>query len=78
MVALGGQHFGTRVALGTGGDDMSLTGLSTMFYHPESYNILPFKNYDTDDGKPQLTAFFLPAHKFALTSKYLDSRGVTN
>lgn len=78
LVALGGKHFGSRIALGTGGDDMSLQGLTNMFGNPEAYNILPFKNYDTDDGKPELTSFFIPAHKFALTSEYLDNRGVTN
>ena len=57
---------------------MALTGLKTMFINPSGYNILPFKNYDTDDGKPEITAFFLPAHKFALTSEYLDNRGVTD
>lgn len=57
---------------------MKLQGLATMFTHPEAYNILPFKNYDTEDGKPEITSFFIPAHKFALTSKYLDKRGVTN
>lgn len=78
LVALGGFHFGTRVALGTGGDDISLVGLKTMFLNPEGYNILPFKNYDTDDGKPEITSFFIPAHKFALTKEYLDNRGVTD
>ena len=62
----------------TGGDDIALNGLSNMFAKPEAYNILPFKNYDTDDGKPELVSFFIPAHKFALTSEYLDKRGVTN
>ena len=49
-----------------------------MFYNPAAYDVLPYKNYDTDDGRPEITAFFLPAHKFALTSEYLDNRGVTN
>lgn len=57
---------------------MAVGGLSKMFSNPHGYNILPFKNYDTDDGKPEITAFFIPAHKFALTSEYLDSRGVTD
>lgn len=60
------------------GDDMALQGLNNIFLRPEAYNVLPFKNYDTDDGKPELSSFFIPAHKFALTSKYLDKRGVTN
>lgn len=78
LVSLGGYHFGSRIALGTGGDDVALQGLADIFNNPEAYNVLPFKNYDTDDGKPELSAFFIPAHKFALTSKYLDNRGVTN
>ena len=78
LVELGGQHFGTKIGLGTGGDDMALSGLADAFRNPAAFKVLPFKNYDTYDGKPELTAFFLPAHKFALTSKYLDSRGVTN
>lgn len=78
LVELGGQHFGTKIGLGTGGDDMALSGLADAFTNPKAFKVLPFKNYDTYDGNPQLTAFFLPAHKFALVSKYLDSRGVTN
>lgn len=78
LVALGGYHFGTRIALGTGGDDAALHGLSDIFMDPEAFNVLPFKNYDSQDGEPELRAFFIPAHKFALTSEYLDSRGVTD
>ena len=57
---------------------MAVGGLATIFSNPEGFNILPYKNYDTYDGKPELTAFFIPAHKFALAKKYLDNRGVTN
>ena len=78
LVELGGQHFGTKIGLGTGGDDMALSGLADAFTNPKAFKVLPFKNYDTYDGNPELTAFFLPAHKFALVSKYLDARGVTN
>ena len=78
LVELGGTHFGTRLALGTGGDEIALDGLSSIFSNPEGFNVLPFKNYDTYDGKPSITAFFLPAHKFALKKEFLDNRGVTN
>jgi hypothetical protein len=78
LVALGGFHFGSRIALGTGGDSMALEGLKTIFLNPRGYNVLPFKNYDTDDSKPEIVSFFIPAHKFALTSEYLDKRGVTD
>lgn len=77
LVELGGYHFGTRIALGTGGDDMALEGLSNIFAKPEGYNVLLYKNYDTEDRKPQLTAFFIPAHKFSLREEFLDTRGVT-
>lgn len=78
LVSLGGYHFGQKIALGTAGDQMALEGLKTMFLNPTGYNILPYKNYDSDDGRPEITSFFLPAHKFALTDEYLDARGVTN
>lgn len=78
LVELGGEHFGTRIALGTGGDDMALEGLSKIFSTPEAYNVLPYKNYDTEDGNPAITAFFIPAHKFSLKKEYLDNRGVTD
>ena len=45
---------------------------------PEAFNVLPFKNYDTQTGDPELRAFFIPAHKFALSQEYLDNRGVTD
>ena len=78
LVALGGIHFGTRIAGGTGGENMALQGLSDIFLDPDAFNVLPFKNYDSQDGNPELRAFFIPAHKFALSSEYLDSRGVTD
>lgn len=56
---------------------MALEGLTNIFAKPEGYNVLPYKNYDTEDRKPQLTAFFIPAHKFSLREEFLDTRGVT-
>jgi hypothetical protein len=49
-----------------------------MFKNPKGAKVLPYKNYDTTDGKPELSCFFCPSHKFALVSQYLDNRGVTN
>lgn len=60
------------------GDDMALGGLADIFNYPAAYNVLPYKNYDTDDEKPALTGFFLPSHKFALLKEYVDARGVTD
>lgn len=78
LVELGGEHFGSRLCFGTGGQDMALEGLSKIFSNPSAYNVLPYKNYDTEDGQPQYTGFFIPAHKFSLKKEFLDSRGVTN
>ena len=78
LTQLGGIHFGTRIFLGTGGDEVAVGGIGTLFTNPKGFDVLPYKNYDTYDGKPELTAFFAPAHKFALSKKYLDNRGVTN
>ena len=57
---------------------MALQGLADIFISPEAFNVLPFKNYDTQSGDPELTSFFIPAHKFALSGEYLDKRGVTD
>ena len=55
-----------------------LDGLSRIFNNPLGFNVLPYKNFDTRDGKVQYTGWFLPAHKFSLDSKYVDKRGVTD
>jgi hypothetical protein len=33
-----------------------------MFFNPEMYNILPYKNNYTLDGSTVYTAFFIPAY----------------
>ena len=60
------------------GDDAALEGLATMFKNPRGAKVLPYKNYDTTEGNPEITCFFCPSHKFALVSEYLDNRGVTD
>lgn len=60
------------------GDDTQIEGITTLFKNPAGAKVLPYKNYDTTDGNPELTAFFCPSHKFALVSEYLDNRGVTD
>lgn len=56
----------------------NLASLAKMFNDPIQFNILPYKNDYTRDGKIQYTGFFIPAHEFALDPKYLDNRGVTD
>lgn len=79
LVELGGEKVGTRIAGGTGGDSgPNLAGLAKMFNNPRAYNVLPYKNKYTRDGKIAYTGFFIPAHEFALNPEYYDERGVTD
>ena len=79
LVELGGRKIGSRICGGTGGDSGdALAGLSHIFNNPIGYNVLPYKNNDTRDGRVQFTGWFLPAHKFALDSSFVDNRGVTD
>lgn len=79
LVELGGRKIGCRIAGGTGGDEGdSVSGLAEVFNNPMGYNVLPYKNFDTRDGKVQYTGWFLPAHKFSLDANYVDERGVTD
>lgn len=79
LVELGGKKIGTKIALGTGGDDgPQLAGLSKIFNNPLAYNVLPYKNSYTMDKKIAFTGFFIPSYEFALDPKYVDNRGVTD
>ena len=45
LVRTGGRRVGSRFVFGTGGDQGStLEGLNKMFYNPEQYGVLPYKN----------------------------------
>jgi hypothetical protein len=78
-VELGGTKIGTRIGGGTGGDSgPNLAGLAKMFNDPIQFNVLPYKNAYTRDGKIQYTGFFIPAHEFSLKPEFLDNRGVTD
>lgn len=56
LVNLGGIKIGTRILGGTGGDSgPQLEGLSKIFNNPLGFNVLPYKNFDTRDGKVQYT-----------------------
>ena len=79
LVELGGKKIGIKIALGTGGDDgPQLAGLAKLFNNPVAYNVLPYKNSYTMDGKIAFTGFFIPAYEFALDEQFVDSRGVTD
>ena len=79
LVELGGKKIGIKITLGTGGDDSGkVAGLARIFNNPLAYNVLPYKNSYTMDGKVAFTSFFIPSYEFALDPKYIDNRGVTN
>ena len=54
----------------TGGDSSpNLAGLTRIFNNPLSYNVLPYKNSYSRDGKIQYTGFFIPAYEVSLDPK---------
>ena len=79
LIHIQGEQFGYKVIGGTGGDTGSqkLEGLRTIFYNPESFNILPYKHKYSQTGDEVLTGFFLPAFSI-VKGEYMDSRGYTN
>lgn len=79
LVTVAGARKGIMSAWGTGGDDCSdaLAGLSEMFNDPEAFNVLPYKNYYSEDGSVQYTGYFIPAYNIMLKAGFTDNRGVT-
>jgi len=63
-VEQGSFVIGTMIAYGTGGtEEADYEGLESMFYDPDTYNILPMENI-WDDGKAGTkSAFFFPAYQ---------------
>lgn len=79
LVQVGGDKIGVLGAGGTGGDHGApLAGLTELYYHPESYKILPFKHNYTDTGDFVLTGYFIPAYVAINRADCLDNRGVPN
>lgn len=75
LINVQGTRIGTRFVWGTGGDSgPQLEGLSKMFYNPDVYNILPYKNNYNIKGETVFTAFFIPAYNMCI--QYCDKRGV--
>ena len=60
-VETNGVAFGLMIAFGTGGEEGSdYEGLQELFFYPEGYNILPFKNiWDDAGGK---CSYFVPEY----------------
>lgn len=74
LVAINGVRFGIKLAGGTGGDSGSaLEGLKDIYYHPETYDVLPFYHNYTQDGAYIYSGYFIPA--YAQVFGYIDNRG---
>lgn len=82
LVVVNGTRIGTRYVFGTGGDTgPGLAGLSSMFYNPDMYDMLPYKHNYTLDGSVAYTGFFIPAYTMwfgANGVKGYDHRGVVD
>lgn len=82
LVNPGGVRIGSRWVWGTSGDEtIALAGLKEMFYNPESYGVLPFKNRNTESQEPEFTGYFIPSYTMWYgdgKTKGFDSRGVVD
>ncbi len=83
LVKVGGKRIGSRFLQGTGGDSgESLAALNKMFYDPEGYKILPYKNTYGRDQQVQYTGYFIPAYTMWFGDDDgnigFDERGVVN
>lgn len=57
-----GIAFGLMVAYGTGGTEgASFTGLKSLFYNPDAYNVLGFPNIWDDNAEQTKCGFFVPS-----------------
>lgn len=57
-----GIAFGLMVAYGTGGTEgASFTGLKSLFYNPDAYNVLGFPNIWDDGAEQTKCGFFVPS-----------------
>lgn len=62
---------------GTGGDSgPALEGLNHIYYHPEAYNVLPYRHSFTADNTTICSGFFIPYYEQSLDPDYMDNRGV--
>ena len=82
LVDILGERVGMRVCGGTGGDQGGqLEGLSKMFYNPEDYDFLPYKNYYSRTGDLAYTGFFIPSYEMwfgPINNPGFDNRGVVD
>ena len=74
LVSVMEDKIGTRIGWGTGGDEgAALEGIRDMVLNPDSFNVLPYINRYTADGRDAVTAMFIPAYVTVFNLK--DNRG---
>ena len=79
LVFIQGIRFGIKLGWGTGGDSgPALEGLSSAYYNPNTYDVLPFRHNHTYDGEDVITAFFIPSYALVNTKECMDHRGYTD
>lgn len=79
LTEVGGNVKGILICGGTGGDSgKNLEGLSTIYYNPLDYKVLPFKHNYTPDESWVYTGFFVPSYIALDVEEWVDSRGVCN
>lgn len=72
LEAEGGEKTGFAIIVGTGGDmEKGAAELEQMFYNPEAYDMMSYKNEYEEDGGQESIGYFVPAWKF----KMVDSEG---
>ena len=81
LVRVGGKRMGSRYVQGTGGENgAALAAMKKMFFNPETYKILPYKNTYSQNEQVQYTGFFIPAYTMWFGDDDgnlgFDSRGV--
>lgn len=68
------EKVGTRIGWGTGGDEgAAIKGIRDMVTNPQTYNVLPYVNRHTPDGRELLSAMFIPA--YVTVFRLIDKRG---
>lgn len=68
------EKVGTRIGWGTGGDEgVAVEGIRDMVNKPSAWDILPYKNDHTPDGRTIYTAMFIPCYRTVMS--LVDGRG---
>lgn len=82
LVDILGYRVGMICLGGTGGDQgAQLAGLNKIFYHPEEFQVLPYKNTYQANGQVAYTGFFIPSYEMWFGTKNnpgFDKRGVVD